>query len=65
MARFDVFGVSDWPEDAGKRFAIYENTEFVDAPAAIAAARAEYNDKLEVVVVPHDAGAVGSRSALR
>ena len=38
MARFNVYGVCDWPEEMGETFVIFVAKEFPDADAAAAAA---------------------------
>lgn len=45
-----VFGVSDWPEEYGKEFAIVVIKEGETDEEAIARARAFYSDELECVI---------------
>jgi hypothetical protein len=50
MPKYDVVGVSTWPEDNGAEFDIFKRKDFRDEAAAIAAARAAYSDDIEVIV---------------
>ena len=50
MKKFDVFGVSDWPENFGETFPIFLSTLFLDEDAAVAAAKSAYSDDLQVIV---------------
>jgi|TARA_R110000851_G_scaffold297461_1_gene452711 hypothetical protein len=50
MPKYDVVGVSDWPEDNGAEFDIFKGKDFLDKAAATAAARVEYSDDLKVIV---------------
>ena len=52
MARFNVYGVCDWPEEMGETFVIFVAKEFPDADAAAAAAHAAFSPSLEVQAVP-------------
>lgn len=50
MKRFNVYGISDWPEELGKEFDIFIDKPFADEQAAIDAAHAAYDATLEVRV---------------
>ena len=52
MPTYNVYGVSDWPKSIGQKFIIFEHKEFVDAEAAIRAAKDAYSDDLEIIVKP-------------
>jgi hypothetical protein len=60
MPKFDVVGVSDWPEDRGSEFDIFKGKDFPDEDAGIAAARAAYSADLEVIVRQASADPVAS-----
>ena len=48
--RYNVYGVSDWPEELGKLFIIFENKEFDSVEDARSAARHAYDEHLDVIV---------------
>jgi len=50
MPYFNVYGISDWPENLGEKFIIYKNKGFSTVDEAVAAARDEYYDKIDIVV---------------
>lgn len=49
---YNVYGVSNWPEEMGKKFEIFMNWWFDSTDDAIRAAKNAYHDGLEVVVEP-------------
>lgn len=52
LTRYNVYGVSDWPETMGERFDIFTAKPFASEADAIAAAQAAYSSELEVIVEP-------------
>ena len=50
IMRYNVYGVSDWPEELGKLFIIFENKEFDSVEDARLAARQAYDEHLDVIV---------------
>ncbi len=48
--RYNVYGVSYWPEELGKLFIIFENKEFDSVEDARSAARYAYDEHLDVIV---------------
>ena len=49
MKKFNVYAISDWPENIGQEFVIFEGKEFENKECAIQAAKEHYDD-LEIVV---------------
>ncbi|MND53797.1 hypothetical protein D3C80_448440 [compost metagenome] len=49
MKKFNVYGVSDWPEELGKQFAIFLGKEFESKEHAKEAAQHHYDD-VEIIV---------------
>lgn len=52
LTRYNVYGVSDWPETMGQRFNIFTAKPFASEADAIAAARAAFDSDLEIIVEP-------------
>ena len=50
MKKYNVYGVSDWPEEMGKEFEIFIEKEFESAEDAAKAAKEKYHESLEVIV---------------
>lgn len=48
--RYNVYGVSSWPEELGKLFIIFENKEFDSVEDAKSAAIQAYDEHLDVIV---------------
>jgi hypothetical protein len=48
--KFNVYGVSDWPEEEGGRFAIFLEREFESKEHAKQAGHEQYSDDLEIIV---------------
>lgn len=50
MKKYNVYGISDWPEEQGKEFEIFIEKEFESIEDAIDAAKKAYSEELEVIV---------------
>lgn len=50
MKKYNVYGISDWPESLGEKFLIYREKEFLSEGLAIDAAKALYGNNVEIVV---------------
>lgn len=50
MNKYNVYGISEWPESLGEKFLIYCEKEFPDEESAAIAAKASYGNNVEIVV---------------
>lgn len=49
---YNVYGVSDWPENAGELFPIFLNKFFHTSQEAIDLAKKVYDNTIELVIEP-------------
>ena len=50
MKKYNVYGVSDWPEEMGKEFEIFIEKEFASVGEAVKAAKETYCEDLEIII---------------